>query len=174
MAQYYYFISQLPYLMFGAPPPFNSKVFLSSAQPWLTQTDWDQLSQAQEAPLYLVECSTGPGAQYARFDFELRTVLGHLRKASGQKGYLFPALLQQALEQPSPLAREKAILKIYWDFLEDMGACHYFDSTAITVYFFKLRILERLVIFEKEKGTRVFQDLYRVSFPDPNNTRDER
>lgn len=174
MAQYYYLISQLPHLAFGAPLPFSSNVFLAEAQPWLTQADWDRLSQAQESPLYLVKCSAGPGTQYARFDVELRTALGYQRKASGQKGYVLSAVLQEALEQPSPLAKERAILKMYWDFLDDMGACHYFDSTAIMVYFFKLRILERLAMFEKEKGTHVFQDLYGVSFPASSNARDER
>ncbi len=66
-------------------------------------------------------------------------------------------------EEPTPLLMERKLEKKRWDFIEEKEFGRYFDINTLILYFLKLQILERLSLFEKEKGKARFERLSEVT-----------
>lgn len=165
MAGYYYLGAQLPLLFFERPPLITLEAFLEEARKWLRGTDRKALELATIEPT-----RSSPGllpavlGRYLEFERDLRTDLEAWRRAvrAGQeyKPVHFPLAL---VKEGDPLEVEKKLLRRRWDFLSELEVGHVFDLEFVLVYSLKLRILGRLLLFEKEKGVRVFQELCEVS-----------
>ena len=51
-----------------------------------------------------------------------------------------------------------------WDFLEEKECDYHFDIAALSLYYLRLQMLERLASFDKEKGRETFGGLCEVSY----------
>jgi hypothetical protein len=145
--RYYYLISSLPLLVFGARPPISKEAFFAECGKWLDTKKIDGLRE------------------WGRFDLGLKEEIAAARssKKEGSRGKV-PVHLKDVFEAPNPLEAEKKIEKIRWDFLEEKGAEYHFDINFLKVYLIKLRILERLASFDKERGSGKFEGLCEVKY----------
>ncbi len=60
----------------------------------------------------------------------------------------------------SPLDAERFLDHLRWSFLENMGACHFFDLEALVVYYLKLQLALRQEKFQEELGRESFEKAY--------------
>ena len=158
--------AQLPGLKLGERTYISREYFLAEAEKWLSPKDFallcradlnDFLARKDEPPLL---------REYKDFEAGLRTGLAALRKGVKEDiDYQLADNLAAALKSGTPLDKEKRFLSLRWDFIEQKEKEHYFDLEFIISYFLKLQILERLFIFDKEKGEAVFDALCAVNVP---------
>lgn len=164
MAQYYYFAAQLPLLRFGERSFFSCDSFREEAQKWfcpkdvavLEGIDLDSFSlQPQDPPLM---------AQYKGFESALRREIAQYRRERKDQGeYKFSGDLSGNVLEGNPLEKEKKLLRIHWDFIDEIAQGHYFDLAFFIAYFLKLQILERLEVFNKEHGKEKFTQICEVT-----------
>jgi len=162
---FYYLISSLPRLEFGQAGPITGEEFLNECSKWLSQKDLLFLS-SQDLKVNELTAS-GPFAAkvFNEFSNDLNQALSIRRRALKGEGALKQsALLDDIFDQKDPLSMELKILKIKWDLLDEARTDYHFDLNVLIVYFLKLQILERLAVFNKEKGRRVFKSLCEVTY----------
>jgi len=160
MDKYYYLISQLPFLKFNEKTYLDSKIFLSQAAKWLNDKEISCLKKVnicdfrvdKEEPLLIQE--------YKKFEQALRKDLVVFRRKK-EAGSKLKVLKTHTLEG-NPFEIEKKLLRARWDYIEESEKSHFFDLEALILYFLKIQILEKLAIFNKEKGTRKFDSLCEV------------
>lgn len=164
MAEYYYFAAQLPLLRFGEKSFFSRELFLDEAKKWfspcdlsvLVDADMDDFSHQKKDPLFL--------RQYKEFERSLRTELMYYRQSQKkQTEYKVKGEMAQAILEGTPLDKEIKLLKLRWDFIEELAQGHYFDVSFFLSYFLKLQILERLLVFNKERGKEKFIQICEVT-----------
>lgn len=146
MVNYYYLISSLPMLFFGARPPFNSEGFLDKCREFVSENDFAVLRGESES-VFL--------RRWEDFDADLRNELVKIRahrrhidahKYLRQERYVSVDTVSAAVavsRNPLILDSEKSLDQIRWDFLEDLAQGHYFDLEFLLIYGLKLRILEK-------------------------------
>lgn len=165
MDRYYYLAAQLPLLSFGADLQIDSGSFLRETEKWLSPSDYsilsglslDDFSRTGEDPPILKE--------YKLFESKLRHELAFWRKSRQEKGDFKPETFPISIvREASPLETEKKLLFLRWDFIEDKEGGHYFDLAFLIMYLLKIKILERLFTFNKEKGAKKFQEVCKVSY----------
>ena len=163
MDKYYYFASQLPFLKFNQRTYINKEFFLTEARKWLTNRDLAALYQVDINDFYYKESDIKILKEYKDFERKLREEIASFRKPQAPRaddrplGFLKPDILKG-----SPLEVEKKLLFLRWQFIEEKEGGHYFDLEFFLMYFLKLQILERLFIFDKEKGIAEFDTLCEV------------
>ena len=62
----------------------------------------------------------------------------------------------------NPLDIERQLIILRWRYLEEQDAGHHFDINFLVIYFLKLQLLQRLFIFDKEKGRERFLAFSKV------------
>jgi hypothetical protein len=99
-----------------------------------------------------------------RFEYEFRNDLALWRRARAEgeeyKPESFPPTL---LRDGNPLEIEKRLLKHRWDFLDHLEQDHHFDFSFLIIYYLKLQILDKLALFDRERGMDRFRQLSRVT-----------
>ncbi len=161
--KYYSLVASLPYLRMGDAPAISVTGFMEECSKWLSPDDMAAL-----------KASGVPGARSSRdgvevleqwkdFDSALRNSVA-LMRAARKKGQPFkaPEILSRMESGETPLIMERALEEIRWDFLEDKVLGYNFDINWLILYFLKLRVVERLAKFDKEKGEAVFYKLCEV------------
>lgn len=126
--------------------------------------------------------------EYFRFDLNLRNAkVAYINKALGRPadmdimtgegsdgdrmdidGFRFTGgEFEEALQAENALAekdlvdREKALDDLVWKKVEDLTTFHYFDIDAVLGYLAKLKIADRWIVLDKEKGRELFEQLVR-------------
>ena len=126
--------------------------------------------------------------EYFRFDLNLRNAkVAYINKALGRPadmdimtgegsdgdrmdidGFRFTGgEFEEALQAENALAekdlvdREKALDDLVWKKVEDLTTFHYFDIDAVLGYLAKLKIADRWIVLDKEKGRELFEKLVR-------------
>ncbi len=160
--KYYYLVSSLPYLEFGKPSLLTREEFLSESRKWLSPPDFFMLSRLDIDEFDLETKDSDLVKEWKSFDLEFRKELAGIRKER-KKSLLEGKPAKEILEEPDPLLLEIKIQKKRWEFLEEDEYKYHFDMNALILYFLKLQILEKLAIFEKEKGKEVFENLCEVT-----------
>lgn len=61
-------------------------------------------------------------------------------------------LAEEAFNANSPLMAEEILNKARWRYLDELEFGHYFDIERLVIFFIKLQILERISLFDTEKG----------------------
>ena len=158
MDKHYYLISQLPTLFYDKETSMTIEIFLGEAKKWLSARDYRTLSG-----IALFDTSSdkmGPRLwqKYRKFEYFFRSDLSSWRKSLREgekvKSLSFPVSI---VKEGNPLKVEKKLLEYRWNFLEEKEKEHDFDLEFLIIYFLKLQILQRLSLFNKEKGTEVFK-----------------
>ena len=163
MDKYFYFVSQLPALVFDRDPGLTKDEFMEEAAKWLSAGDLKRLSAVT---LFDSESdSKGPRLvrEFREFEARFRTELAKWRKArhDGQdmKTFEFPAAM---VKEGNPLEVEKKLLHWRWQQIDAMEGEHHFDLEWLILYYLKLQILQRISLYNKEKGLEIFRDLVSV------------
>ncbi len=171
MRNYYYTVAALETIRLGEKVPISEGKFLQFAEDTMDGKDYQVLLKSRWG---LTEPT---GLSFAdrilSFEKELRL---ELAKARTLKLQFDPpalpvcdgndALLEQVravLALDSPLDGERFLDQLRWSFLEDMGACHFFDLEALVVYFFKLQLALRQEKFQEELGRESFEKAYAAT-----------
>jgi len=159
MASHYYLVAQLPMLAFDRDPGITSEAFLQEAQKWLSGADYRALAGCML--LDTGSRKSGPGLflAYREFERQFRQELASWRKARRENQELklsFPAAL---VREGNPLEVEKKLLRHRWDYIDALTFGHHFDLDFLCAYYLKLQILNRLSLYDREKGLKIFGNL---------------
>jgi hypothetical protein len=190
VGSYYYFVAQLPVLIYGQEPPMTSSAFRELARGQLDAEDGALLTALSldpqlpgpsgrpapsEGPSYaVIPPATGCDFVDRWRDWEraLRLNLARLRasriKREGGAPVDPPVVpadaanaAQQALAlSESPLEAEMLLDKARWSAIEQIQGIAYFDRNTIYAYLLKLLIMERYASFKAETGFAEYKSLY--------------
>lgn len=164
MDKYYYFVAQLPMLFFGRETNMSIDYFLAEAEKWLTPRDFKSLSETDINDFSLTGKFPATLANYKKFESTLRQDIFSWREAKLRDQEYKPVSMPvSVIKEGNPLEIEIKLMKLKWDFIEEMEREHHFDLGFIILYYLKLQILRRLFTFNKEKGLEKFQKLYEVN-----------
>ena len=164
MASYYYLISSLPMLSADGGMPFSYAEFLKMCQANVSEETYRLLEgltlSSKEGPL-LDEW----GAFYNGLTKELNSQrslkLGKPYPPVYDKEPASSAVVTAAINAKDPLAAERILLEHEFDQLDIMVGLHSFDDWVLFGYALKLKLLERVNSFEKEKGKKEFNDILK-------------
>ena len=163
MDKYYYLVSQLPALEFGDDSSGKRDYFLEQAREWMDLKDFMTISAIDINDLSLEESDLEIEGNYKRFEIKLRKELAQWRKSvkigHEEHRWMFPMSL---VKEGTPLDVEKKLMQFRWNFINESEKEHFFDLEYLIFYFLKIQILERLGIFDKEKGKEIFNKTCEV------------
>ena len=171
MDKYYYFVAQLPFLKFAEKGYVDEEYFLTEAKKWLRDKDFIMLSQVNINFFQPQDEDNKVLRDYKDFERALRQKIASFRASKGMAlpkekvspGFILGDEFIQSLRENTPLEIEVGLLKLRWQFIENLEEGHIFDLEALILYFLKLQIQKRLFTFNKEKGTAVFDELSAVT-----------
>ncbi len=159
---YYYLVASLPLLRLGDPIPFTVGAFLE-----LCQGQIDDRHLAHLATVSLVPGEVACGAadrRWQQWETWLRNQLVRFRAGKSDRQPeawlrdeedVFPGSrrqVEEALANGEPLARERALDRLRWAFLDDCEVGHTFDFDTLVVYFLKLQLASRWSKLDAEAG----------------------
>ncbi|MEE8359962.1 MAG: DUF2764 family protein [Candidatus Omnitrophota bacterium] len=163
--KYYYLVASLPYLKLETAVPITREEFLSECAKWLDGKSYQTLASID---------AKEPGAKmndnevvksWKAFDRDFRGELAKVRRAKREGAReSIPMQLKDIFEEHTPLLMEKRIEEKRWDFLDEKEFGYHFDIYALSLYYLKLQILERLSAFNKERGGKAFEELCEVRY----------
>lgn len=183
---YYYLLSSLPYLSFGAPPPISHHSLSERSRPWL---DGSALRIFETATIAFQDASrreTDCGTLRSWFEFEHGVRSGLARRRAdilGRPEARRPgsarraperslAAVNRAFQANHPLDAEIQLMRARWTFLTELGSMHYFDLPALLIYSLKLQLLERRSTFDQQRGLELATLIYERNIH--GGERDER
>jgi len=159
MDKCYYFVSQLPFLIFGQESYIDRERFLDEAKKWLSGKDFSTISGVSLNDFYPRDGDNEVLAKYKNFERTLREGIASFRKNESRTGTSFNLNLNEG----TPLEIERTLLHLRWEFIESLEEGHFFDLEILILHFLKTQVLERLLTFDREKGTAVFDKLCEVA-----------
>ena len=163
MDKYYYLIAQLPFLYFDKETYIDIDSFLEEARKWMRKGDFNCLKVIDINHTHLRKSDHPVQKTYKEFENRLRTELAEFRKARkeghGFKSDLFPETITK---EKNPLEAEKELMRIRWEFIEELKTSHHFDFGFLVLYYLELQILARLESFDKEEGMQKFKQYTEV------------
>jgi len=163
MAKYVYLIAQLPALVFDKPSYMNISMFLEEAGKWMSGGDLKKLTDITLMDSEAGDTRIKTVRLIQQFENQLRQDLVQWRQAR-KKGIEFkPASFPASVvKEGNPLAVEKKLLYLRWQFIDSMEQDHHFDLDLLMLYYLKLQILQKLSEYDKEKGMERFQQISKV------------
>ena len=175
----YYLIAQLPSLDGvgdGAPLPITEARFLELCRQFLGKAARHRLEGLTLLPPERPEKS-GSALVDAWYDRErqLRLALGQVRAARMRKdfsaGELPAPLLQtarRAAEMKNPLEAEAFLNRYRLDYLETLRPADPFAEAYLDYYGLRLKLLQRLRLFDGERGAAEYRRIYDAILRDHN------
>jgi len=155
----YYLAAQLPALFFDRPARISRRDFLAEAGKWLAPDEFTVLSRISLDDFYPAADDPAVLRRYKKFELQLRQDIARLRK--NEKIFEAGAVFR-ARQEKNPFETERNLLKARWDLVEEIAAREFFNFGFMACYMLKLRILERLAGFDKEKGMKIFEQVCEV------------
>jgi hypothetical protein len=169
LASYYYLVSSLPALRTDKKPPFTEAEFMQLCARQLSDRDFSLLESLRDG-----EQPAGRNTAVDRWN-EFETSFSrelafqraermqiHDKEKYERTGYI-PAnvreTIKKAVTADSPLDAEHMLLHMQFSFLDEISVNHYFDLTAVLVYYIKLRMIIRSSYFDYELGDQEFKRL---------------
>jgi len=156
--KYYYLASSLPFVAFGRPAPITTEDFEAECQKWLTPSDLEALRDIDDVNAKTDPEDRGFKREWEEFDVSLRKELSDARSAlKAAHEERVHGLARDILNRLTPLEMENRFEEIRWNFLEEKGVDYHFDLYWLMVYYLKLKICQRLQMFNIEEGRRTFE-----------------
>ncbi len=175
MKQYYYSVAVLPALGFEEEPFFSVDSFLEHCATFVSPDDLDYIRSASLFPK-MTETDSGNDPQvlsiWSRFIADLQSHTARIRSdALGWDAEELPEpsgrdvsvadIARRITAETNPYRAELQLLRLQWDFLDDLELGHFFDREKLTVYYLRLQIcLRRRTISDLETGKAVFSRQY--------------
>ncbi len=164
MGHYYYLVSQLPLLQFGAKPHINREALLAEAKKWLTGGEYVILSGVKLAETKIRGNEPRILKKYKNFEKQLRTELKKWREARDEGTEHKPSLFSAGLIKDSnPLETEEKLLELRWNFLDKLETGQHFDFSVLIIYNLRLQILEKIEEYDKQVGQKKFKHYTEVN-----------
>ena len=164
MSSHYYLIAQLPTLMFGKESPVTKDAFIAEAEKWLTEREMAALNEVKinrytasgkDHPVYM---------KILQYEHLIRTDVAKWREAQKNDLDYKPSAIPAALlKEGTPLDAEMKLMRLRWDYIDEMMREHHFDFGYLILYYIQLQLLQRFFTFDKERGLEKFQKLYEVN-----------
>ena len=165
MSKYYYLVASLPYLKIDTDSFYSINAFVSECKKWLGAEDLKNLINTDIDKFDVREEDLQVIKDWKEFDLNLRTEIAKAREERKHSAPVkIPSFLKDVFDQETPLLMEKSLAEIRWDFIQQQEAGFYFDINIIILYYMKLQILNRLNMFNTEKGKPIFEKLCEVSY----------
>jgi hypothetical protein len=174
---YYYFAASLPMLTLEQPPPFSVEEFRHQCASHLAAHDL----AAMEALLEGSATAHPFSRRWRAADGHLRNAIARtraerMRKDAGSYTHDIEGIdtaidreVADAYSRPTPLEREKAIDRIRWSRLEEIGGLDPFTADAVLAYGVQLTILERWSRMDNESGASTVTELVERNPADEEN-----
>ena len=173
---YYYFAATLSLLIWEGKPPLAVNDFLADAQRLMSFEDYDLISAllADDDRKYFLKTGNQAVCAWAEFDRTFRNETAWVRAQAAGKDpsvYLrgergleprWSERIYEASRASDPLAAEKILDFARWQFLEELGAGHYFDFEFLMVYALKLKILQRYQKIHSSKGGEILEEIKQL------------
>lgn len=152
-AQFYYQLSALPLVRFGEPAPLTLAAFAEFCRRQLPEADAAALCRVSLEPRGEPCCEVE--LRWQVWETYLRNYLVHWRaQRLGVDGMLFlrpeadvfPSerrRLEEILNDPDPLQRERELDRLRWQRLDDLAVGHDFDLGALVLYALRLALAGR-------------------------------
>ena len=171
MASYYYLISSLPSLTPDSPA-IEYDEFLTLCRTAVSENVYKELES-----LSLSDVNSFEGCrlvrEFGKFYSSLMKELAYRRNNELEREYGVDSeivqLVKNAIEASDPLKAEEILLKAQFDFTDSLCSMHYFDDYVLFGYALKIRLLERKLVFDKEKGKKEFSRLFEHIQNEINN-----
>jgi hypothetical protein len=182
---YYYFIAQLPYLVYEQKPPMSSVSFKELARPLMSKSDLDLLNMLSLSPPSENASSSGCDFIDKWNDWEqvFRLSLAKQRIHKLKRDTHLPepstvhtdaaAAASKAVDENSPLEGENVVNKARWNAIDGFVGSDYFGRNNVYAYFLKLLLQERRVAFNAEKGFAEYKSLYASILESSQESRGE-
>ena len=101
--------------------------------------------------------------EYVKQELYFRRDIAAWRKAQKDgMDYKPDSFSVSLIKDGNPLEIERALLRRRWDKIVQLEPDFHFDLEFLILYFFKLQILYKLSLFDKEKGLLIFQKISKV------------
>ena len=158
-----YLIAQLLTPRFDEPPDMSLDGFLEEADKWVDSRTSELMREI--AANGTVTTSGLPSSldDLVEFERELRAELGAWRQARRDGREYQPRRFDSnLLDEGTPLELERKIMRLRWDFFDDLESEHHFDVERVILFLGKLIIQHRLHAFDAEVGQSVFRDATQV------------
>ncbi len=169
----YYLMSQLPSLDGlgdAAVLPVTEETFEEVCSRFLEGKPLETLRSLSLTPPREAEPTGSPlvdawNARERALRIALGTVrAGNMHKAFDTSGEVMNGQLLQtarnAMEQPDPLAAERYLNDDRMNFLESIRPLDGFCDDAVYYYGLKLKLMQRMRLFDREKGQEAYRNIY--------------
>lgn len=162
---YYYLTASLPYLDFAQEVPISVSDFISECEKWLSEKE---LSVVRNLGLndYEINKNDPPSViTWKEFNKYIKGEINKIRISRREESRSkVSSPFQEIFHEANPLLMEKKFEKIRWNYIEEEDSKYFFDINWLSLYLLKLKILERLAGFQKEKGKQKFSELCEVNY----------
>ena len=163
MASYYYLIASLPELRADGDMPITYGEFLKCCKSNVSERDYELLENltlsSKEGPL-VEEWAKFYGMLTKELGYQRSLNLGRSYSSTFDKDGFISQVGASALSAKNPLEAERILLEYEFENLDSLVGLHMFDDYVLFGYAIKLKLLERLSCFEKEKGKAEFKALF--------------
>lgn len=158
MDKYYYLVAQMPVLHFDREPALSIQDFLEEMEKWLSPGKMRFLKAVSAFPERDIP---GPPTwrRYQEKEQAFRADLARWRRARKQGNDYQTAFPQSMVKEGNPLDIEKKCLYWRWNLIEAMEEGHDFDLDILVLYLLKLHILQKLAVFDRDRGMERFRML---------------
>jgi hypothetical protein len=167
---YYYFIAQLPYLIYEQKPPMSSKNFKALAADLLDDGDMKVMEYLSFDQVFSNNDTCDFINNWKNWERALRLNLAKERALKLKKEVqitdipFFPqeaaVTASKAVDEKSPLDGEILLDKARWNAIDTIAGGDYFSVNNVYAYYLKLLLLERRQAFNAEKGFTEYKTLY--------------
>lgn len=172
MKAYYYFIAQLPYLLYEQKPPMSSVNFKALAASLLDEDDLKVMQYLSYDSIFSTDksCNCDFVNNWKNWERALRLNLAKERAIKLKKEVQTPdppffpqeaaVAASKAVDEKSPLDGEILLDKARWNAIDSIAENENFSVYKVYAYYLKLLLLERRQAFNVEKGFTEYKTLY--------------
>jgi len=168
---YYYFIAQLPSLIYEQKPPMSSAHFKALAEDLLEDGDLKAMDYLTFNDVFSAKKSNCAFVNnWKSWERALKLNLAKERALKLKKDVqitdipFFPQeaaiTAVKAVDEKSPLDGEVLLDKARWTAIDSIAGSDYYSVNNIYAYYLKLLLLERRQSFNTEKGFAEYKTLY--------------
>lgn len=143
--------------------PFSYETFLSMCTTTVPADKFELLKNltvsSKKGPL-VEEWARFYGLLAKEMSFQRNQKLGRPAEAPTEHDEVIARTVQTALSSENPLIAEQMLLELEFKRLDELIGLHSFDDYMLFGYALKLKLLERLTVFDSARGRAEFQRLF--------------
>lgn len=143
--------------------PFSYDSFLSMCATTVSAEKFELLKNlsvsSKKGPL-IEEWSRFYGLLSGEMSYQRNTRLGRPCETPTEHDEVIARTVQTALSSENPLVAEQMLLELEFRKLDELIGLHSFDDHMLFGYALKLKLLERLTVFDSKRGRAEFQRLF--------------